>query len=129
MNMESQFDTPTYDQVKYNAKSHIEKSKYGNGKSMMRNMYNVYEHYEKNDEIEKKDVPKYVMKRSYGGLCKVCGVRLCKSFFDTDRLRKKKNGSNSLKKAKGKSFVTRRCETEEMKIILKFDLQINDDID
>jgi hypothetical protein len=120
MNEETLFDAPTFDLTKYIGKSHIDRAKYRNGKSMMRNMYKVQEHW-KQDVDETEPVPAYITKRPYGGICKVCGVRLCKSIMDVERLRKKRNGSNSLKKAKGPSFVSRHDELKELKVQLNFD--------
>lgn len=135
---ESAFDSPLYEQIKYNGKSHIERSEYHNGKSMMRNMYHVQEHFDKDNSdntnnvdslfysrthtVPRSDAPNYITKRPYGGICKRCGLRVCKA--DVDRLPKKKNGSNSLKKAKGKHFVNRKSEMEELNEMIKFDLSI-----
>ncbi len=123
---ESAFDTPIEDLTKYIGKSHIERTMYRNGKSVMRNMYKVHEHWKK-DVDESEAVPSYIMKRPYGGVCKVCGVRLCKSIMDTERLRKKRNGSNSLKKAKGPSFVSRHDELNEIVIAMKFEDETDSD--
>ncbi len=115
---ETTFDTPIYELTKYIGKDHIERTKYRNGKSMMRNMFNVHEHWKKNvDESEL--TPKFITKRPYGGICKVCGVRICRAFFDYDPVKKKKNGSNSLKKAKGLSFASRNDEKQEVIQLLK----------
>ncbi len=118
MNNETTFDTPIYDQTKYIGKAHIERTKYRNGKSMMRNMFNVHEHWKK-DVDESELTPKFITKRPYGGICKYCGVRLCRAFFDYDPVKKKKNGSNSLKKAKGTPFASRNDEKAEMIQLLK----------
>lgn len=118
MNNEIAFDAPTYELSKYIGKAHIERTKYRNGKSVMRNMYNVREHWKKDvDELE--IAPKFITKRPYGGICKVCGVRICRAFFDYDPVKKKKNGSNSLKKAKGTPFSSRNDEKQEMIQLLK----------
>ncbi len=123
---ETAFDTPLYDLTKYIGKAHIERTQYHNGKSMMRNMYKVHEHWKK-DVDESEAIPQYITKRPYGGICKVCGVRLCKSIMDVERLRKKRNGSNSLKKAKGQFFVSRHDELTELLVQLKFDNEVEID--
>ncbi len=123
---ETAFDAQLIDLTKYIGKSHIERTKYRNGKSVMRNMYKEHEHWKK-DVDESEVVPQYITKRPYGGICKVCGVRVCKSIMDTERLPKRRNGSNSLKKAKGPSFVSRHDEMKELMVQLKFEYESESD--